>query len=257
MTEADRYNFKDFTEAGYAALLAAMKRRYAFRNYRQAAAGKGDFIVLRHDIDFSPQRALALAKIEQRLAVRATYCVQLGSPFYNVFEKDVKKVLMQITKLGHYLGLHFSPGDYEIKNFRQMEKLIRLEKGVLEDLLGVKIQVLSFHNPAKGKSGFARPLISGLLNSYSAFFLEGMKYISDSNGYWRHERLHTAVVSGAYKRLHVLIHPCWWQKRAMSPWKRIIRCAEGRKESMLYRYTQPLDLAGRKNIGYARNNIRR
>ena len=53
-------------------------------------------------------------------------------------------------------------------------------------------------------------------------------YISDSNGYWRFDRLPEVIAAGAHERLHVLTHPEWWQEEAMSPRERILRCIAGR-----------------------------
>ena len=53
-------------------------------------------------------------------------------------------------------------------------------------------------------------------------------YVSDSNGYWRFERLPEVLAAGAHERLHVLTHPEWWQEEAMSPRERILRCIAGR-----------------------------
>ena len=53
-------------------------------------------------------------------------------------------------------------------------------------------------------------------------------YVSDSNGYWRFERLPEVLAAGAHERLHVLTHPEWWQEQPMSPRERILRCIEGR-----------------------------
>jgi len=71
-------------------------------------------VLWRHDIDFSPQRALALAKTEASFGAVATYFVSPRLRFYNLFEPGIAAVIAQIVALGHTLGPHFDSEAYAV-----------------------------------------------------------------------------------------------------------------------------------------------
>ncbi|MBL7069144.1 MAG: hypothetical protein ISS34_04730 [Candidatus Omnitrophica bacterium] len=245
------YNFSDFTEKNYKKILnLAKSNNYRFISYKEADRAKDKYIILRHDVDFSPHRALALAEIENNMGIRATYCVQLGSFFYNIFEREVKDTFLKIKKLKHSIGLHFDSSLYNIKPFKKLEDYILYEKDIVEKRLGTKIDIFSFHNPLKKELNIVNFRIAGLINVYNGFFMNKMKYISDSNGYWRYRRLSDLLKDRRYDKMHILIHPGWWQRSAVSPWERIVRCVEGRRRSTYKSYNKLLGDFGRENIGY-------
>lgn len=114
------FNTTDFTEKYYKTLLKKIKNKTIFYN----EINKYDnFTLWRHDIDFSVHRALSLAKLEKNLEVKATYFIQLGSNFYNIFEKETKNLIMKIIDFGHDIGLHFDFNQYNIENKKKLLKI--------------------------------------------------------------------------------------------------------------------------------------
>ena len=109
---AERYHFADFTEDGYRGMLKAAARGYSFEPFGTGSAEP--HVLWRHDVDFSPHRALRLAEMEAEQGVRATYFLFLHSHLYNLMEADVFARTRRILELGHWLGLHFDAGFYEI-----------------------------------------------------------------------------------------------------------------------------------------------
>ena len=68
------------------------------------------YCVLRHDIEFSIDRALMLARIESdELGVKSTYTVQLRNNTYNALSQKNIEAIQEIEKLGHKIGLHQNP----------------------------------------------------------------------------------------------------------------------------------------------------
>ena len=59
-----KYHFDDFTESHYNLLLKTANKNYKFKNF--GTKSKDPHIILRHDVDISVHRALALAKIEKK-----------------------------------------------------------------------------------------------------------------------------------------------------------------------------------------------
>lgn len=68
----------DFTEGELWRRLDAALPRFSFRRFGDDLGGEG-IALWRHDVDFSPHRALALARLEQARGIVATYFVLLHS----------------------------------------------------------------------------------------------------------------------------------------------------------------------------------
>lgn len=241
------YFEEDFTEDNYRKLVKLAHRKYRFLKFEEY---KQDGILWRHDIDFSVHRALHLAQIEQEENVTATYFVYLHSAFYNVFEKSVYDKLKKIKNLGE-IGLHFDMLFYDTseKSIHYLEEKMYAEKMMLEDLLETKIAAVSFHNPTAGAGlSMEHETIAGMVNVYSAYIKDHFEYCSDSNGYWRFNRLEDVLRESKQDRLQVLTHPGWWLQDVRPPRERLEHAAYGRARRTMEDYDKQLELFGRKNI---------
>jgi len=246
--ERKNYFFNDFTEANYRRLLNIAKRKYRFIRYEEIDR-HDSYILWRHDIDCSPHRSLSLAKIEHKEGISSTHFILLNSNFYNVFEHEIKDILKHINLLGHCLGLHFDASAYPILSKGDLRKWLIFEKRILQSLLNIEIKVFSYHNPNPNILKYNEFRYAGMVNAYSKYFKTEVKYCSDSNGYWRYERLENVLVEGKHPKVQVLTHPEWWQKTAMSPRERISRCIEGRAKKVSLLYDRFLEVNERENIG--------
>ena len=241
------YSFEDFTEKNYKKLLKIAKRNYQILTYDEALTNDS-FILWRHDVDFSMHRALALAKIEKNEGVKATYFVQLGSIFYNLFEQEIKDRLIKIIDMGHDIGLHFDPKQYIITGSEDLKKWLLFEKETVENLFNINIGVFSFHMPDEKILKNDQLKLGGMINIYARYFREEVGYCSDSNGYWQFDPLEDVLKKKQNNKLQVLTHPCWWQKNAIAPQKRLRRCIYGRANNTEVWYTKTAEKYGRKII---------
>lgn len=234
----------DFTEAEYASLVELASQRYRFIGYDELAA-EPPVVLWRHDIDFSPQRAAALARIEAERGVRATYFFNLHSDFYNLLEDEPSQCVRAILALGHSLGMHFDPSAVAAQP-GSADDWLRRERELLEAFFDTDIRAFSLHNPELvGRD--RRDEVAGLVNAYGSQ-LEAFVYCSDSNGIWRHERLRDVLESGNHGRLHVLTHPGWWCLEPLMPRARVSRAIDGRAAATHARYDRLLAQAGRPNV---------
>jgi len=241
-------DFADFTETGYAKLIKLASRRHAFEPFGTECAKP--HALWRHDVDHSVHRALSFAAIEEKAGVRATYFYSLHSDFYNLLEKPVFEIAAKTLEMGHHLGLHFDATFYGgFRSAKALDEAASFERDILAKLFGVKPSAISFHNPGVVDiAGFSRDTVGGMVNTYGKSVASRYRYCSDSNGFWRHERLFDVIAGGNDERLHVLTHPEWWQKKPMPPRERIQRCADGRAKAQLKLYDETLRKYGRKNI---------
>jgi len=247
-TKSLNYNYKDFTEKNYKKLLKLAKKNYTFTFFDSKK--NPPYVLWRHDVDISVHRALRLAEIENELVISSTFFLYIHSQFYNLFEKEIYEKIKKIIKLGHKIGLHFELGFYrKIRTKKEIEKMLTYEKKILEDLFHVDVNVFSFHNPNVGNSlKFDNEKISGMFNTYGKIIMKNHFYCSDSNGYWRFIRLEEVLKKHNKLKLHVLTHPEWWQKKSMSPRKRILRSVDYRSIRTKEYYDKTLRQLGRKNI---------
>lgn len=237
----------DFTEKEYSKILDIVRDNYEFISYKEIKR-ESKVVLWRHDIDFSPHRALSLAKLENEKQIKSTYFIQLSSPFYNIFESSIIEIIKEIIFLGHFIGLHFDPNTYNIKNSDDLEYYLDFEKKILETLFSTKVEVFSFHNPDNNILKYDNLVYSQMINTYSSFLKKEFFYNSDSNGYWRHDSLREFLKKGISK-IHVLTHPNWWQSEYLLPRERILRALEGRKNSNIEDYDSLLLDNKRENIG--------
>lgn len=246
----DQFNIEDFTEKHYETILKKLiEKEYRFINYSQIKDMKNDKnVLMRHDVDFSPHRGLKLSSIEKQYYSQATYFIMISSEFYNIFEKEIKKILLQIIANGHSIGLHFDPSIYEINNQNDLVYWLNYEKDILEKLLQIKVDVFSFHNPTSEIMKYDELKYSDMVNTYSTYLKDNFSYCSDSNGYWRHTRMFD-FIENTNDNIQLLTHPEWWQKNEMIPRERVKRAIYGRAENNLKMYDNLLKAHGRINVG--------
>ena len=68
--------------------------------------------ILRHDVDFSLEKAWEMACFEQENEIFSTYFVIVSCDNYNIFSRKKQKILRDILAYGHTIGLHFDETVY-------------------------------------------------------------------------------------------------------------------------------------------------
>ena len=176
-------------------------------------------IILRHDVDFSLDDALEMARSESTVNISSTYFFLLGSEFYNLFSAVGKSTLMSIIELGHKIGLHFDASIYDESN---VPSKILYERGILQDQAETPVKIFSFHRGSFSHLGTENGYF-GMDGAYDKKFFRDIGYCSDSEGRWRHHHplMHPCVREE--KSLQLLIHPIWWSSEiTISPSQRLI-----------------------------------
>lgn len=247
MNKEKEYNFSDFTTTHYTEILRSLKEKFEFVTYDNIEA-KTKYVLMRHDVDFSPQRALRIAEIEHKEGVRSTFFWHMHSEFYNLLDKDSFEIVNKIQSLGHEFGIHFDTHFFQIQNEEEIESALEKEKKIVELIFNIQPKVFSFHNTNDFVMGCQKFKYANLVNTYAKYFQKNIKYCSDSNGYWRFDRMIDVVKNDAYDKLHLLTHPENWTEETMSPYEKIKRAINGRASANLDFYNTLLTKAGRKII---------
>ena len=165
-------------------------------------------VILRHDIDFSLEKALNIAKLENQLGVFSTFFVLLSTDFYNMNSIKSLEILKNIIKLGGKIGLHFDEKKYLINEKNDYIKYISYELEIISTILEFPIDIVSMHRPSKNFLEMDLK-IPNAINSYQKKFFTEFKYVSDSRMHWR-ENIEEIINSKKYQNLHILTHPFWY-----------------------------------------------
>lgn len=182
---------------------------YSFRGFEELPERAA---VVRHDVDLSPSRALAMARREADLGVETTYCFLLTAPAYGVLEHV--ETLSEIRSLGHDLALHFDPHHYWERRpgTRTLESTVRTECETLERIVETPVDTVSFHMPPKW---VLETSFDGFENTYQPRFFGEIDYVSDSRQKWR---TGSPFDGERPDRVQILVHPGLWtpENRPMS-----------------------------------------
>lgn len=239
---------KDFTLNSYRELLILAKSTHKFCLYDNFSKDE-NFILWRHDVDFSMHDALKLSEIEKQEGVQATYFVNMHSEFYNLFEKEIADLVHSILKNNHTLGLHFDCHYYGNLTEKELVDRLKTEKSIISDHFGTDVNVFSFHNPTDQILVFDDFQYAGMINTYARYFRNEVVYTSDSNGYWRHDPIRKVLEDNSQAPIQVLTHPAWWQETEMTPKEKIWKCIDGRAKNTKMTYRDFLKSFGRELLG--------
>lgn len=120
----------DFTFELLEKLLATILRNnyqcITYRDYLERKDIKGKMVILRHDIDAQPAKAVRAAQLEEQYGIKGTYYIRCTRRVYNI------PSLEKIVQAGHEIGYHYenmskSSGNIAaaISSFEQHLQLLR------------------------------------------------------------------------------------------------------------------------------------
>jgi len=200
------------------------------------------YCVVRHDIEFSLDRAYKLAKIEQELGINSTYTVQLRNNTYNALSDKNIILIHEIKLLGHEIGLHICPNLFKSKD--EVIQEILLETNTFEKYYGFKIDRFAFHRPNLKPELLSWYLdVPGLINcngkKYFHYFNHtkpnklNVTYLSDSNHKWSFG--HPIDLNfNEVKRLQINTHPFSWNKTGLENYGNFLSLIKERNNEMLH-----------------------
>jgi len=195
------------------------------------------FCVLRHDIEFSVDRAYELAKIEKGLGVVSTYTVQVRNNTYNALSEKNIDLIRKIKDLGHHIGLHQNP---PFMSPKELEKYVSNDINTLEKYYGFSIDRFAFHRPKREylKSYFELP---NKINCYDRKFFHffdkkpeelRVLYLADSNHEWKYGY----PLEFDFKKVHklqLLTHPFSWTENGGDNYRNFLSLTRERNNELV------------------------
>lgn len=249
MTNREKFSFDYFTIENYRKqLILAIDNGFQFISFTDRYIENRKEILWRHDVEFSPDIALKMARIEYDLGVTSTYFFQIHSEFYNIFEKHFSNILYETKSLGHHIGLHFDPHYYNVKTENELIYYINQDKRFFEQVFNLKLETFSFHNTTPFLLKFEKKQYCEMTNVYSDHYKARYAYCADSTGYWRYEILEDVLKNEKIKHLQVLIHDAMWSEEVLSPRQRVRKSIQNNAERIKNLYDLILDAFDAKNI---------
>jgi len=158
-------------------------------------------LMLRHDVDYSLEMAVSLARVNSELGVTGTFFILLRGHSYNPLSATSLERVSELVLLGQRLGLHVAgqSEDQIAADFEYLSSQVPLDR------------VFSWHNPSPQVLAKYRDqeVVDGLTNVYSRRFLDDALYCSDSNFGRTFDEMSEAL-NGKRPRVHLLLHPINW-----------------------------------------------
>ncbi|SFD61265.1 hypothetical protein [Bacillus sp. UNCCL81] len=210
----NRFSFQEYKE-----IINRIKKTHQVLDFSDIDDFTNNFAIIRHDVEFSVERAHALAQLENKLGVCSSYFFQIRNNAYNIFSKENIEKIQSIAKMGHKIGIHVHLG--MLKNIKYLERYISDDITVMQNFLDIPIDRFSFHRPTK-EVLLLNLKMNGLINAYEDRFFEyrnkednlenlRVKYFADSMHRWDYGYPDSASLQ-LYPKLQLLVHPFSWTR---------------------------------------------
>jgi hypothetical protein len=212
-----------FSYANYQHLIKTLKQTIPLVDFSDVRADDKQFFILRHDVEFSIQKAYDLAKIEHDfLGIQTSYFFQIRNATYNPFAFQNVKLIQAIHAMGHQVGLHVNSTG--LTSLNQFEAFIQRDIALLQNGVDCAVNRFSFHRPTHDLLKLNLQ-IKGLINTYDHrfFHLDEIEhsnkerpiyYFSDSEHRWKYGDP-LLVLNQPIKKVQLLIHPYSWSKEGL------------------------------------------
>lgn len=233
-------NINTFSYQNYSKLLKKYKSKLISFD---KALYKKNFVILRHDVEFSMIKALEMAKIEFYAGVKSTYFFQVYSNSYNLLSINNRKILDEIISMGHKAGLHFYTSHIKKGDWKSLYAELDKQKKIFNLAHNKTSLVFSFHRPQAWLLENKKDKIKGLINSYGESFFEfksnpqKIKYYADSRRNWDYGN---PLKNNNFKKIQILIHPDFWSDKPLTNKQQLNQLIKKDKENFLFTIDEEL-----------------
>ncbi len=218
------HNSFSYTE--YGEIISSIQKHLPILDYSEINKSTSKFCVIRHDVEFSVDRAYDLALYEHSLGIETSYMFQIRNNCYNVFsDKNLSKI-ESIVDMGHKVGLHAHMN--ALKDIKYIDYYIKNDIHILSALTGFVIDRFSFHRP-KREYLELNLTIPNIINTYGKKYFHltenlnnlNVNYLADSQHKWNYGHPLNLNLKSINK-LQLLTHPYSWTKEGLDNKKNFI-----------------------------------
>ena len=215
--------YNKFSYEEYGEIISSIQKYLPILDYSEIEKTTEKFCVIRHDVEFSIDRAYDLAVYEHSLGIETSYMFQIRNNCYNTFsDKNLSKIEL-IAGMGHKIGLHAHMN--ALKDIKYIDSYIKNDINILSALTGFVIDRFSFHRPKReylelnlniqGRLPFSS---TNIINTYDKRYFHltedlnnlNITYLADSQHKWNYG--HPLDLKPVNK-LQLLTHPYSWTEK--------------------------------------------
>jgi hypothetical protein len=229
-----------FSYIEYENIISLVKMNLPIMDFSDITDETEKFCVLRHDIEFSIDRALKIAEIEKSLGISSTYTVQLRNNTYNALSQKNIDIIRKINNMGHKIGLHQNP---PMMNDEKLIKYILKDIETLEHYYGFEVDRYAFHRCGSNPEILKRYVeIPNKINCYDKKFFHYFKgntpkklrvyYIADSNHKWKYG-YPIELNFNKVNKIQLLTHPYSWTEDGFDNYSNYLTLIRERKVELV------------------------
>ena len=205
-----------FSYDDYREIIKAIQESGRAKNYREAL-GSDEFVIMRHDVEYSVDRAYDLSLVESEMGFTSTWFFQWTNNSYNILSRRSKAKINDMHDRGHVIGLHYALNG--LTDMQQARKQIVKEMRILSEMFDYEITEFSVHRPPV--EILAENIkLPNVINAYQDDFFSfapdvtddtvlPVKYMSDANHIWRYGYPTRENILN-HKKVQILVHPFAW-----------------------------------------------
>lgn len=215
----------EFSFREYQYIINKIKAHLPIMSFDQALSAQDKYCVIRHDVEFSIERALNLARVEHELGISSTYVFQICNNNYNPFSHKNKIHILEIANLGHDIGVHVHLGNFD-ENEMSIESYIIKQAQLLSMALDLPINKFSLHRPLRkhienvisipGYINMSDPAFFTFTDDFNIYDLPVL-YLADSNHDWKYGNPRYIDFSRINK-MQLNCHPFSWTSDGYDNW---------------------------------------
>ena len=209
------FSFEDYRE-----IIRLIQSTGNYVSSYEEALGREQFILMRHDVEYSVSRAYDLAKVESSMDFTSTFFFQWTNNSYNILSRRNLSMVRDMHERGENIGLHFALNG--MTDMELIRKQIIKEMHMLSEMLGFEINKFSIHRPSRDVL-HENIKLPGIINAYQDEFFTfaekvsedtvlNIKYMSDANHIWRYGYPDRNNIFG-HDKVQILTHPFAWTKK--------------------------------------------
>lgn len=228
-----------FSYEDYKEIIRIIKSTGRYTDYKHAIE-RDKFVLMRHDVEYSVERAYDLAKVEESMDFTSTFFFQWTNNSYNLLSRRNLDMIRDMHERGQTIGLHYALNG--LTDMEQAKVQIKKEIDMLSEMCGFQIDTFSVHRPSKDILR-ANIKLPGILNAYQDEFFTfaeevdentpvAVKYLSDANHIWRYGYPDEANICGNDK-VQILVHPFAWHKNGYDNFNNYIALVEEKYAQMI------------------------
>jgi len=222
---------RDFTLGKYCELcediLDSGYKVFTVQSYLQKRPGS-DFVILRHDVDSKPQKALKMAEMESQMGISSTYYFRSTKSVF------IPKIIEKVYAKGHEIGYHYEVLSKAQGNFKEAIRLFERELDEFKKICD--IDTICMHGSVLSRYD-NRTLWNlydfrdfGIIGEAYLSMGENFHYFSDTGWEWSNKHkmrdimpfkkdelfvsstadLTGAIINNKLNNIYLLVHPGNW-----------------------------------------------